>query len=176
MLEYPRRKKPRRLVTKNNGETDYRPYISESGRSRVLVCICETNQKSYTRRWEGQIGLMCDIFIILFRNVELHSWRWTTSTVHGQCSLMPRSSPDEASETLQPTDETRLVNFLLTRLQFYGGNLVRPVLNVSQPVEVEFELSLYNILKLDEKNGVLTTATYISMVRVACCINLNYWN
>jgi len=63
------------------------------------------------------------------------------------CIAIFRRDSDEIETTALP-DEIRLINFLLRRQKIYGGNMIRPVMNRSQPVTVRMELYINNILNV----------------------------
>ena len=56
---------------------------------------------------------------------------------------------------------------MLARLEFYDFlQSVRPVENSSNPLMVDFEVSLHQIVDLDEKNQILTTSCWLTQVEI----------
>ena len=56
---------------------------------------------------------------------------------------------------------------MVARLEFYLFlQSVRPVENSSNPLMVDFEVSLHQIVDLDEKNQILTTSCWLTQVHI----------
>jgi len=64
------------------------------------------------------------------------------------------------------SDEKRLIKRLLNRYQSVGV-VGRPVFNQSETIQVNYGLSLIQILEMDEKNQVLTTNVWSRYVSLA---------
>lgn len=69
--------------------------------------------------------------------------------------------------------EKRLIKDLIDTYRL-AGVVGRPVKNISQPVIVDFGLALIQIMKLDEKNQVLTISTWSRYVSTFMCICICY--
>ena len=72
--------------------------------------------------------------------------------------------PDRRRDDFVLSDESRLTQSMLERYR-RAGSVSRPLLNSSHSIEVEFSLSLIQILDFDETNQVLTTNVWKKYVR-----------
>lgn len=62
------------------------------------------------------------------------------------------------------SDEARLVNMIQRRLRLISGTIVRPVVNSSDSVEVQFAMTLHQILGVNDKSQVITVKVWKQMV------------
>lgn len=73
-------------------------------------------------------------------------------------------SPQNASDKFV-SKEKQLIKFLLDRYDQYG-RVGRPVTNTTDSINVEFGLSLIQILNVDERNQVLETNVWCKYVSI----------
>ena len=75
-------------------------------------------------------------------------------------------SSSDAGNDRYPSAEARLVRHLLSRYGSGEPRMVRPVVNSSQPIIVQFTLSLVQILDINEKEQLLSAIYWLHLVRI----------
>jgi len=74
---------------------------------------------------------------------------------------------DTVDQEITKSDEVRLIQTLCSRLLSAFGTISRPVLNASHSIRVQFGLSLYQIIGINDKSQLLTAKMWKDIVSIS---------